>query len=67
MLLTVARQPVIYTRFLFHPGSNRPGNLTVENKVKNLASNIGFKLIGCIFLNVAVQIKLSKNTKIAPD
>jgi len=31
MLLTVARQPVIYTRFLFYPG-RRPGNLTVEIK-----------------------------------
>jgi len=51
----------------FHtvPFSSRPyaGNLTVENKVKNLASNIGFKLIGCIFLKIARQNQLVKPEK----
>ena len=31
-LLTVARQPVIYTRFLFNPRFFTPGNLIAEKK-----------------------------------
>jgi hypothetical protein len=32
VLLTVARQPVIYTRFLFNPRFITPGNLIAEKK-----------------------------------
>jgi hypothetical protein len=53
----------------FHtvPFSSRPyaGNLTVENKVKNLASNIGFILIGCIFLKIARQKSIGETREIA--
>lgn len=56
LLLTVARQPVIYTRFLFHP-ELKIRKPQVENKVKNLGVKIVVKVIGCIkFFGFEVQL-----------